>query len=415
MENSWTWNGKVLYLEDPPDSTLKHQALKVLASGGNKISTVVDGKIQHIKVQGKPVILITSYQSNIDVEGMRRWDAVRLDTSEKLTKLCLDEILSDDEKQIESDLELRLGLKYRLERLDVVIPFKKYIGEKISNKLVMRTQIHKLLDFIRASAILHQYQRLKTDDGKLIATLDDYAIGSYIFNILKCENATALNVTQEKLIETIKDQGDLTLPEICMMFSERNKTWIYENVKTLTDLGLIKMSGNEYSESAHRNVSTYRVVDNYNSIGIPKCSEVFHSINERLPTGKNTSKWVGVPQFHKIAKEIDNERERSGLSKVFNGLSEDWKTPSKKQDSLDVSTVPDEKRNKLEKTGKTYSLKEKLEKLKIYVQKQEGKKGSVTIEALRFSFDNSIVNHAIENGLLIPMPGKSGYVWKGGS
>ena len=55
------------------------------------------------------------------------------------------------------------------------------IIDLLSNAVPMRTIYNTLLDFIKASAQIHQYQREKTADGKIIATWDDYFVSRITF------------------------------------------------------------------------------------------------------------------------------------------------------------------------------------------------------------------------------------------
>jgi hypothetical protein len=66
---------------------------------------------------------------------------------------------------------------------DVVIPFAPQIAAKVPPRMVrFRRDIGALFSFIKASAILHQAQRKLDADGRVVATVADYAVAYPIFS-----------------------------------------------------------------------------------------------------------------------------------------------------------------------------------------------------------------------------------------
>jgi hypothetical protein len=66
---------------------------------------------------------------------------------------------------------------------DVVVPFALQIAEKIPPRMVrFRRDVDALFSFIKASAILHEAQRKLDDDGRVVATVVDYAVAYPIFS-----------------------------------------------------------------------------------------------------------------------------------------------------------------------------------------------------------------------------------------
>ena len=66
---------------------------------------------------------------------------------------------------------------------DVLVPFAPLIAAKIPPLMVrFRRDVDALFSFIKASAILHQAQRKVDADGRVIATLADYAVAYPIFS-----------------------------------------------------------------------------------------------------------------------------------------------------------------------------------------------------------------------------------------
>ncbi|MCJ7570441.1 MAG: bifunctional DNA primase/polymerase [Candidatus Thermoplasmatota archaeon] len=201
-----TWDGKVLYLEDPTREFLQCDALRTMASGENETTTLDDKrKLQHIKINGKPVIIVTSLQSAIDEEGIRRWDFIRVDTSDAVTKhvkklvskknLGLEETPNDDFKN---------ALKL-LQRKEVIIPYTEILEDMLPNSLLERTHFAKLSDYIKSSAVLHQQQRKTDEKGRIVADFFDYWFGMFTFINTNGKSKQALNIFEEKILDILRD------------------------------------------------------------------------------------------------------------------------------------------------------------------------------------------------------------------
>jgi len=238
-----TWDGKVLYLEDPPEELIQSQAFKVMASGGTAITVLKDQKVIDREIDGKPVMIVTSMKTQIDDEGQRRWDAIRIDTSPEVSKGVVDMVFASATGQpiTPPDNSFRSLLK-TLRSYDVVIPWAVVLRKYVENPdTVDRTQVNKLLDYIKASAILHQYQRKVDDEGRLLATEEDYELARCAFISLKDKEGNALNRKEETLLYYLIKQGKpRKISEIITDLEGVSKTWLYDNKETMVDKGVIK-------------------------------------------------------------------------------------------------------------------------------------------------------------------------------
>jgi hypothetical protein len=73
---------------------------------------------------------------------------------------------------------------------DAVVPFAREIAERIPPLMVrFRRDISSLFNFIKASAILHQAQRQKDDQGRVVATIADYELAYPIFSRVMAESS----------------------------------------------------------------------------------------------------------------------------------------------------------------------------------------------------------------------------------
>lgn len=205
-----TFDGMVLHFEDLSEDRIKCQAFKVRASGENEIRVVDKAEMKHITIVGKPVLILTSLKANIDIEGIRRWDKVNVDTSDEVTKqvkyLYAQKMMRNP--KYEEDSLIRLAFKKHLYRVSVKIPYADKILNDLPNTLTMRTQTQKLFDYIKASAALFQHQRIKDEDGFIIANEFDYAYGKFCFDYLEDVLGLATNKLEELIINAIAESGE---------------------------------------------------------------------------------------------------------------------------------------------------------------------------------------------------------------
>lgn len=302
-----TWDGKVLYLEDPEAELIKSQAFKVMASGGTAITVVKDQEVLEKEVEGKPVIIITSMKTSIDVEGERRWDCIRLDGSTEVTQQVVERVALKAAGLLEYQPDE--GFRHMLQslsRLDVVIPFAKQIVQGLSHHSHLRTQILKLLDYTKASAALHQYNRKKTDTGMLIAEPKDFELARVAFLLLRDEEATALTRKEQNLVEYLRQVGGhVTASRIVHELQGYTKDWIYRHKEDLIEREVIKIVM-DFDPDLNRDIEHYAATNLRPVSKIPSAKRLF-----------NADDYISSGKFY---HEINQNRKEQGLSLLFNGV-----------------------------------------------------------------------------------------------
>ena len=323
-KDDFTFDGKVIYLEDPDDELIKSQAFRVLSSGQNKVTVVKDQELLELEVKGKPVIDVTSMNATIDEEGGRRWDGISIDTSEQQTINIIAKKLQLAKGYEKKTIPPIAKALHKLQRVEVIIPYTDDLVQYFKNNpsLIMRTQIDKLLDYIRASAALHQHQRQRNDNGQVIADYFDYTYGKFMFMALGDAEGGVLNVTEKKLVEILKEaSGDsLSYKAIVNKGLGKSRKWLYDHENELVSKGVISLC-EIWDDKANKNITHARCTFGYSSVPLPG-GLVLTGFN---PQSENQQQegCHGFVGFINILRELNKKRDEHGLSKIdFEDIAE---------------------------------------------------------------------------------------------
>jgi len=315
-----SWDGRVVYLEDPEVEVLKLQAFKIRASGSNNITTLDDKrKVRRLHIKGKHVFIITSMNHAIDEELMRRWDALRLDTSIELTKKVVDlkcrKAAGLWTPTINKDFRACLQ---KMPRVSVIVPFAPDLASYAIrySTLSLRSQIDKLLDFIKASAALHQFQRERDSARNIIANYDDYYYGVMVFLKLGCINPTVLSVKEEQWVNELKKiykEQKKEYPDA----EEKDIGWVKPSVVAER---IPKMSAQWYSNRGEDLIQRGLIneADKYDPAGHKHCKHMKYAgraAKVDLPTVEALEGTRGYLATDLI-NDINLKRKKDGLSKV---------------------------------------------------------------------------------------------------
>lgn len=272
-----------------------------MASGGTEASTVSEGRLVNLIIEGKPTIIVTSFRANIDREGERRWDGLRVDTTRELTKDVTKDALdafAGNKILKKPDFDLRNALHSNLQSYDVIFPDAPVLHQYITTVLKSRTSIHNLIDHIKASAILNQFQRKKDELGRLVATWFDYAYGKFVYEQLNRKEGTMLNLDEQAIVNALRKEGPLPIAMLANHIP-RTKQWIYNNLDNLKSREIIRV---EEIPSEYANWNIVQMI----SLGtkaepfkLPGYSEI-----NKIKEGLNT-KFIG--EIKEINKFIDIE------------------------------------------------------------------------------------------------------------
>lgn len=344
QEEGFSWNDKVIHAEDPKEDLLNCSGFKTMASGGSENTVTKDQKAVDYNVIGKPILIVTSLKACIDIEGVRRWDSVNVEISKEITNAVIKRNILKQKRDTlyEINKPLRDGLK-RLSNKCVVVPFADDIIGVFSSRLVNRTLSKVFMDYISASAVLHQYQREKDKDGNIIATWFDYDYAAFVFNTCSTRSGVMLNKIEKEFIEILDRNNEaLTIREIVAQFS-RSRDWIYNNMERLKSLDIIG-EFSEWDARANKDVTKLYSKENFTHAGEIRSSHaVIGRRSDRRQPNKDQllqEKINFEPEksgrrgfYENVLYNIDNNRRKEGLSIIISNISVITTTTTKKGNS----------------------------------------------------------------------------------
>lgn len=258
----WNWDGKICYLEDASNTLLLSDVFKTMSSSGTK-AVVVNKKreTEEINIKGKPVLIITTNNVLPSDDMYRRFPILYMDESINQTKAIIKRqgTLAKSGIYPEYDPKVKEALRW-LTRVDVKIPFADQVSKQFpTHSIIMRTHHPRFLDYIKASAAVHQYQREK--EGEIIiATKRDFEIAkNALINTMQNPWMIPLTRKQTTLLNVFKENEWYSAKELLPRISW-SQAVLYKMLDSLTDFGFLvrKLENVEYSD---KDVCFYRKVN----------------------------------------------------------------------------------------------------------------------------------------------------------
>lgn len=161
-EESWTWDGKMCYLEDVRDDIINSSTFKVMASEGSKATVVIKHRAVDIEIKGNPVIMITAASTMPNTEIINRFSIINLDETPEQTKRIKRKQLKDAiAGNSENYNPIFKDALRELLRVEVRLPTEIInVGEYFPDDVLrVRRDFPRFLDIMKASAALFQKQR----------------------------------------------------------------------------------------------------------------------------------------------------------------------------------------------------------------------------------------------------------------
>jgi len=183
-DERWTWDGKLLFLDDVSQKFLNCDTFKVMLTEGSKAVIAKDGEALELNVKGKPVVFLTTAHSVAGDEITNRMNFITLDESEQQTKDILRrqaEEAAGIRKKEPYDWVLTNALSF-LECVEVIVPYANEFFQYFpTDSVSVRRDYPRFLTLVKASAALHQFQRERDEEGRVLANHIDYEIARSSF------------------------------------------------------------------------------------------------------------------------------------------------------------------------------------------------------------------------------------------
>ena len=304
--NADSWDGYILYLEDISNEVLNHSVFITMSSNRDAIATItIKNQPIDIIIKGKPSIIITTASPNPRQDLLRRYPIINLDESQEQSVAIMNHqaLMSMEGITAEYDSIVKLALTL-LRRVKVKIPYalEKLTDLMNAHHVIIRTNYHRLLDYIKFSASIHQCQRNKDDEGFILAEPQDYELGAKVFKSTMTNIfSIPLTTNHQRILETIskltkkkmKKDGKSKItdynketeeyPKFSLAELEPHINFISDKqlrreLKKLTDLELLEMEYKE-REGFQKNIMvwSYKEIDKFE---LPKASFLFPNLSE---------------------------------------------------------------------------------------------------------------------------------------
>jgi energy-coupling factor transporter ATP-binding protein EcfA2 len=169
---------KLILVDEAIGAAEADHAVRVLQSSGKlTLSTTVKGKAENFTVYGPVSVMSGTTSATINPENLSRCLELALDDSPEQTKRIQEASARawSGEARPRVDVERWKDAQRRLEPLDVSIPYAPRLAFPARTTRDRRDHA-KLLGLVASVALLHQYQRERDADGRLIATVADYQV-----------------------------------------------------------------------------------------------------------------------------------------------------------------------------------------------------------------------------------------------
>jgi transposase-like protein len=138
-----------------------------------------DGKLcgRRIEKEGPTGVLLTTTAVRLHAENETRLFSIPMDDTAAQTKRVLESLADGADASVDVSAWHALQEWLQTGERRVVIPYAAALARQIPPAAVrLRRDFHALLSLIRAHALLHRATRKRDMEGRIVATLDDYAV-----------------------------------------------------------------------------------------------------------------------------------------------------------------------------------------------------------------------------------------------
>ncbi|MFC1648874.1 hypothetical protein ACFL1B_05430 [Nanoarchaeota archaeon] len=243
-----SWDCKLLMLDDVKESLMNADTFKTMLSEGSIATVVKEQKAVDIEIKGKPNVILTTAENKASAEVENRFNFIAMDeSSEQTIEIMKRQATTSAKGQADAYEPLVLKALEKLEPVDVVIPYGEMLwGLLPSGNIKARRDFPRFLELIKSSAALHQFQRERDENGRVLADGYDYEVARSVIQSLDLSEDLAvtshnLKKAYDYAKELYKSKGYFTIQEIASFapFVEERQWRRY--LRELSDKGFLKI------------------------------------------------------------------------------------------------------------------------------------------------------------------------------
>ena len=229
-EPFFSYDGKILYLEEVTEDILNNEIMKVFTAGLTKSAITKDQAAEVIEVNGKPVVICTTATSKPTSEILNRFSIVKLDESEEQTKRTY----AHEEEEYDEEIIYFL-FKMKPREINIPIRMRQKIAQGFpANKTSMRRAFPRFIDIVKAIAAFHNNERV---------TWEDYDLAVRIFrNYRSGISSIPLKKEDQRIVKLLEESEEpLSAPEISInMEGYLTKRRVYDHLNNLENNEIIE-------------------------------------------------------------------------------------------------------------------------------------------------------------------------------
>lgn len=278
---------KVLFIDEVAGSEDSGYAIRISISEG-ELSVLVTVKnpvsqqleAQEIRIPAKCMAYVsTTTRVTLSEEDETRILDMFLDESEKQTKLILEaQAKPVDDERVGRAKRVAQAALWQLECIPVEVPYSLLLAKRFpTKKLRARRDFPKLLALIRACCLLHQAQRGMNQNGKLVATVQDYAIVRDLAKIVLSATLKGMTPQEEQvldhILQSLKNE-EFTVRNLRDSHPAISYDRLKKIVTQLRDKGTLSWNGKQGWESKYKFVE-----DSRTALELPTTEELAEYMN----------------------------------------------------------------------------------------------------------------------------------------
>ncbi|HEX2988153.1 MAG TPA: CHC2 zinc finger domain-containing protein, partial [Chloroflexota bacterium] len=192
----------------------------LLSEGVVRYATVVKtGDVPRQKVlelEGPTGLIVTTTRASLHPENETRLLSLTVTDTPEQTRSVFRAIADESERsQDQTELEPWIALQTWLDlagQHKVAVPFALDLAELIPPVAVrLRRDVSTVLNLVRAHALLHQARRERDQTGRVVATLDDYAVvRDLVSDLLSSEVGLAVSHETREAVQAVRELNNQT-------------------------------------------------------------------------------------------------------------------------------------------------------------------------------------------------------------